>query len=97
MFAHGFNVHFFQIVPPKNVDVSMVAPKAPGHMMRAIYKENAGPPAIMAVYQNVSGKAKEVALAYASGLGCAGAGVIETTFAEETERRSVNRPFSAAE
>jgi len=85
MFAHGFNIHFFQIVPPKNVDVSMVAPKAPGHMMRAIYKENAGPPAIMAVYQDVSGKAKDVALAYASGLGCARAGVIETTFAEETE------------
>jgi len=85
MFAHGFNIHFFQIVPPKNVDVSMVAPKCPGHMMRAIYKENAGPPAIMAVYQDVSGKAKDVALAYARGLGCARAGVIETTFAEETE------------
>ena len=85
MFAHGFNVHFFQVVPPANVDVSMVAPKCPGHMLRAIYKENAGPPAILAVQQDVSGKAKAVALAYASGLGCARAGVIETTFAEETE------------
>jgi len=85
MFAHGFNVHFFQVVPPANVDVSMVAPKCPGHMLRAIYKENAGPPAILAVHQDVSGQAKAVALAYASGLGCARAGVIETTFSEETE------------
>ncbi len=85
MFAHGFNVHFSQVVPPRDVDVSMVAPKCPGHMLRAIYTEDAGPPAIMAVYQDVSGKAKEVALAYARGLGCTRAGVIETTFAEETE------------
>ncbi len=85
MFAHGFNVHYFQIVPPRDVDVSMVAPKCPGHMLRAIYTEDAGPPAIMAVYQDVSGNAKEVALAYARGLGCTRAGVIETTFAEETE------------
>ncbi|HHE41124.1 MAG TPA: ketol-acid reductoisomerase, partial [Dehalococcoidia bacterium] len=79
MFAHGFNVHFFQVIPPTNVDVSMVAPKCPGHMLRALYKENAGPPAILAVHQDVSGKAREVALAYASALGCARAGVIETT------------------
>ncbi len=85
MFAHGFNIHFFQIVPPANVDVSMVAPKCPGHMLRAIYKENAGPPAIVAIHQDVSGKAKQVALAYAKGIGCTRAGVIETTFAEETE------------
>jgi len=85
MFAHGFNIHFFQIMPPKNVDVNMVAPKCPGHIMRAIYKEKAGAPAIMAVHQDVSGKAKDVALAYAKGLGCTRAGVIETTFAEETE------------
>ncbi|MBN1855972.1 MAG: ketol-acid reductoisomerase [Dehalococcoidia bacterium] len=85
MFAHGFNVHFFQIVPPADVDVTMVAPKCPGHMLRAIYKENAGPPAIVAVHQDVSGKAKAVALAYAKGIGCTRAGVIETTFAEETE------------
>ncbi len=85
MFAHGFNIHYSQIVPPGDVDVSMVAPKCPGHMLRTIYTENAGPPAIMAVYQDVSGNAKEVALAYARGLGCTRAGVIETTFAEETE------------
>ena len=85
MFAHGFNVHFFQIVPPADVDVTMVAPKCPGHMLRAIYKENAGPPAIVAVHQDVSGKAKALALAYAKGIGCTRAGVIETTFAEETE------------
>ena len=85
MFAHGFNVHFFQIVPPADVDVSMIAPKCPGHMLRAIYKENAGPPAIVAVHQDISGNAKAVALAYAKGIGCTRAGVIETTFAEETE------------
>ncbi|MCK5213113.1 MAG: ketol-acid reductoisomerase, partial [Dehalococcoidia bacterium] len=85
MFAHGFKVHFFQIVPPADVDVSMIAPKCPGHMLRAIYKENAGPPAIVAVHQDISGNAKAVALAYAKGIGCTRAGVIETTFAEETE------------
>jgi len=85
MFAHGFNVHYSQIVPPSDVDVSMIAPKCPGHMLRQLYTENAGPPAIVAVHQDVSGKAKDVALAYAKGLGCARAGVIETTFAEETE------------
>lgn len=85
MFAHGFNIHYGQIVPPPDIDVSMIAPKCPGHMVRQLYTEKSGPPAIVAVYQNASGKAKEQALAYAKGIGCARAGVIETTFAEETE------------
>ncbi|MBI4297897.1 MAG: ketol-acid reductoisomerase [Chloroflexi bacterium] len=85
MFAHGFNIHYNQIVPPPDVDVTMVAPKCPGHMMRRLYTEGAGPPALVAVHQNASGKAKESALAYAKGVGCARAGVLETTFAEETE------------
>ncbi|MBI3084600.1 MAG: ketol-acid reductoisomerase, partial [candidate division NC10 bacterium] len=85
MFAHGFNIHFNQIVPPPDVDVSMVAPKAPGHMMRQVYTEGSGVPALVAVYQNPSGKAKETALAYARGVGCTRAGVLETTFKEETE------------
>ncbi len=85
MFAHGFSVHFSQIVPPANVDVSMIAPKCPGHMLRRLYAEGSGPPALVAVYQDASGKAKETALAYAKGIGCARAGVLETTFAEEVE------------
>jgi len=85
MFAHGFNIHFNQIVPPPEVDVSMIAPKAPGHMMRQVYTEGSGVPALLAVHQNPSGKAKEVALAYARGIGCTRAGVLETTFKEETE------------
>jgi ketol-acid reductoisomerase len=85
MFAHGFNIHYGQIVPPPDVDVTMIAPKCPGHMVRQLYTENAGPPALVAVYQDATGKAKEVALAYARGIGCARAGVLETTFAEETE------------
>jgi ketol-acid reductoisomerase len=85
MFAHGFNIHFHQVVPPKDVDVSLVAPKAPGHIMRQIYTEGSGVPALLAVHQNVSGKAKERALAYAKGIGCTRAGVLETTFKEETE------------
>jgi ketol-acid reductoisomerase len=85
MFAHGFNIHYGQIVPPKDVDVSMIAPKCPGHMVRQLYVEKNGPPAIVAVYQNYSGKALEQALAYSRGIGCARAGVIETTFKEETE------------
>lgn len=85
LFAHGFNIHYGQVVPPKNIDVIMVAPKCPGHMLRKTYTEGAGPPAILAVHQNASGKAKQTALAYAKGIGCARAGVIETTFAEETE------------
>ncbi len=85
MFAHGFNIHFNQIVPPPDADVSMIAPKAPGHMMRQVYTEGSGVPALLAVYQNPSGKAKEIALAYARGIGCTRAGVLETTFKEETE------------
>jgi ketol-acid reductoisomerase len=85
MFAHGFSIHFSQIVPPAEVDVSMIAPKCPGHMLRKLYTEGSGPPALIAVHQNASGKAKETALAYAKGIGCARAGVLETTFAEETE------------
>jgi ketol-acid reductoisomerase len=85
MFAHGFNIHYNQIVPSPKVDVSMIAPKCPGPMLRQLFTEGKGPPAIIAIYQDVSGKAKEVALAYAKGIGCARAGVIETTFAEETE------------
>ena len=85
MFAHGFNIHYGQIIPPPDIDVSMIAPKCPGHMLRQLYTEKKGPPAIVAVHQDVSGKAKDVALAYAKGIGCSRAGVIETTFAEETE------------
>jgi ketol-acid reductoisomerase len=85
MFAHGFNIHFGQIVPPPDVDVTMIAPKCPGHMLRRLYTEGSGPPALVAVHQDASGKAKDIALAYAKGIGCAGAGVLETTFAEETE------------
>ena len=85
MFAHGFNIHYGQIIPPPDIDVSMIAPKCPGHMLRQLYTEEKGPPAIVAVHQDVSGKAKDIALAYAKGIGCSRAGVIETTFAEETE------------
>jgi ketol-acid reductoisomerase len=85
MFAHGFSIHFSQIVPPGEVDVSMIAPKCPGHMLRRLYTEGSGPPALVAIHQNASGKAKETALAYGKGIGCTRAGVLETTFAEETE------------
>jgi ketol-acid reductoisomerase len=85
MFAHGFNIHYGQIVPPADIDVTMIAPKCPGHMLRQLYTEGAGPPAIVAVHQDTSGKAINIALAYAKGIGCGRAGVIETTFAEETE------------
>jgi len=85
MFAHGFNIHFQQIVPPPEVDVSMVAPKAPGHRVRELFVEGVGVPALVAVHQNASGKALENALAYALALGCLKAGVIETNFREETE------------
>jgi ketol-acid reductoisomerase len=85
MFAHGFSIHFKQIVPPANVDVSMIAPKAPGHRVREVFTEGVGVPALVAVHQNASGKALENALAYAMALGCLKAGVIETTFREETE------------
>lgn len=85
MFAHGFNIHYSQIMPPPNVDVSMIAPKCPGHMLRELYTQGSGPPALVAIHQDASGKAKDIALAYAKGIGCAKAGVLETTFAEETE------------
>jgi len=84
-FAHGFNIHFKQIVPPENVDVIMVAPKSPGLRLRETYKEGFGVPALIAVYQDWSGKAKDTALAVAKALGCTKAGVIETTFKDETE------------
>ena len=84
-FAHGFNIHFQQIVPPKDVDVIMIAPKGPGHLVRRTFTEGSGVPDLIAVYQNASGKAKEVALAYAKGIGGARSGVIETSFREETE------------
>jgi ketol-acid reductoisomerase len=85
MFAHGFNIRFGTIEPPPGVDVSMIAPKAPGHRVREVFKEGQGTPALLAVHQDASGRAKAVALAYAKGLGCTRAGVLETTFAEETE------------
>jgi ketol-acid reductoisomerase len=85
MFAHGFNIHYGQVIPPANVDVTMIAPKCPGHMLRQLYTEGAGSPAIVAVHQDATGKALPAALAYAEGIGCGRAGVIETTFAEETE------------
>jgi len=85
MFAHGFNIHFGQITAPKDVDVSMIAPKAPGHRVRELFAEGVGVPALVAVHQNPSGQALERALAYALALGCLKAGVIETNFREETE------------
>ncbi len=85
MFAHGFNIHYGQIVPPANIDVAMVAPKGPGHLVRRLYTEGSGVPCLVAVYQDYTGKAKELGLAYAKGIGGTRAGVIETTFREETE------------
>ncbi|MEM2972249.1 MAG: ketol-acid reductoisomerase [Candidatus Bathyarchaeia archaeon] len=84
-FAHGFNIHFKQIVPPKNVDVIMVAPKSPGARLRETYMDGFGVPALIAVYQDYSGHAKETALAISKALGCTRAGVLETTFKDETE------------
>jgi ketol-acid reductoisomerase len=85
MFAHGFNVRFGTLDLPANIDVSMIAPKSPGHRVRELYQEGAGTPALVAVHQDASGHAREVALAYGKGIGVTRAGVIETTFAEETE------------
>jgi ketol-acid reductoisomerase len=85
MFAHGFNIHFGQITPPADIDVTMVAPKAPGHRVRELYTEGVGVPALVAVHQNATGQALERALAYALALGCLKAGVIDTNFREETE------------
>ncbi len=84
-FAHGFNIHFNQIKPPKDIDVIMIAPKGPGHTVRSQYQEGKGVPSLIAVYQDASGMAKEYALAYASGIGAGRAGILETTFREETE------------
>lgn len=85
MFAHGFNIHYSQIAPPKELDVIMVAPKGPGHTVRTQYLEGKGVPSLIAVHQDASGKAKDFALAYASGIGAGRAGILETTFKEETE------------
>ena len=84
-FAHGFNIHFGQVVPPADVDVVMVAPKGPGHLVRRTYEQGQGVPALFAVYQNASGQARDRAMAYAKGIGAARAGILETTFREETE------------
>lgn len=85
LFSHGFNIHFGQIIPPQDVDVIMVAPKGPGHLVRRQYSEGAGVPALIAIQQDASGKAKDTALAYAKGIGATRVGVLETTFQEETE------------
>ncbi len=85
LFAHGFAIHFGQIVPPAGVDVVMAAPKGPGHMVRRTYTEGSGTPGLVAVQQDASGQAMQTVLAYAKGIGCTRAGVIQTTFAEETE------------
>ena len=85
MFAHGFNIHFETIAPPADIDVTMIAPKGPGHLVRRTYEQGIGTPALVAVHQDASGKARERALAYAAGIGSARAGVIETSFKEETE------------
>ncbi len=85
MFAHGFNIHYKAIIPPHNIDVSMVAPKAPGHRMREVFKKNSGVPGLLAIHNDASGQAKEIALAYSKGIGCTRAGVLNTTFKEETE------------
>ncbi|MDR1629006.1 MAG: ketol-acid reductoisomerase, partial [Oscillospiraceae bacterium] len=84
-FAHGFNIHYGQIVPPADIDVIMIAPKGPGHTVRSQYTEGKGVPCLIAIAQDATGKAKETALAYAEGIGGARAGILETTFQEETE------------
>jgi len=85
MFAHGFNIHYGLVTPPKDIDVTMVAPKGPGHTVRSQYMEGRGVPCLIAVHQDYSGKAKDYALAYASGIGAGRAGILETTYKEETE------------
>ncbi len=85
MFGHGFNIRYGQIMPPKDVDVSMIAPKTPGHRLRELYVEGTGTPGLLAVHQDYSGKAKERAIAYGVAIGCGKGGIIETTFTEETE------------
>ena len=85
LFAHGFNIHYGQIDPPPEVDVAMVAPKGPGHVLRDLFVEGVGVPGLVAVHQDATGRARDVALSYAKGIGCAKAGLIETTFQDETE------------
>ncbi len=85
LFAHGFNIHYGQIVPPDDVDIAMVAPKGPGHIVRDQFEEGVGVPALFAIHQDATGRARETALAYARGLGATKAGILETTFQEETE------------
>ncbi len=85
LFSHGFNIHYHQIVPPKTVDLALVAPKSPGHLLRRVYQEGGGVPALFAVKEDYTGQARELTLAYARGIGSTRAGVIETTFKEETE------------
>ena len=85
MFAHGFSIHYGEVVPPSNLDVMMVAPKAPGHRMREQFVDGIGVPGLLAVHQDASGHAKEIGLAYAKGVGCTKSGVLETTFKDETE------------
>jgi ketol-acid reductoisomerase len=85
MVAHGFSIHYREIVLPDNMDVMMVAPKAPGHRMRELFQEGVGVPSLLAVHQNATGNAKDIGLAYAKGIGCTGAGVLETTIKDETE------------
>lgn len=85
VFSHGFNIHFGQILPPADIDVYMVAPKGPGHLVRRVFESGGGVPALIAVQQDATGKAREIALAHACGIGAGRAGIIETTFAEETE------------
>jgi ketol-acid reductoisomerase len=85
MFAHGFNIHFGQVVPPADIDVTMIAPKSPGHVMRTLFTQGIGVPCLIAIHQDVSGNAQRLALAYAKGVGGSKAGVLETTFKEETE------------
>ena len=85
MFSHGFNIHYGQVIPAPDIDVTMIAPKSPGNLLREFYTQGQGVPALLAVYQDATGQAKEKALAYAAAIGCARAGVLETTFAEETE------------
>ncbi len=85
MWAHGFNIHYNQVAPPKEVDVSMIAPKAPGHMVRQVFTEGSGTPCLVAVHQDASGRARDIALAYSKGIGGTRAGTLLTTFKEETE------------
>lgn len=85
VFSHGFNIHYVQIVPPEDIDVIMIAPKGPGHLVRREFERGAGVPSLIAIYQDYTGKAKQKALAYAKGIGATRAGVLETTFMEETE------------